>query len=130
VDLVPLFVVHVAKHRVGLEQLGQQIDVFQRRLEDARWGGEEFVVVLPGADTAAALAIGERIREMVASHGFELGGDRVTCSIGVASVPADGLSREEIVQAADHAMYVAKARGGDQVTAAHGRLDPLVKLVD
>jgi diguanylate cyclase (GGDEF)-like protein/PAS domain S-box-containing protein len=93
-----------------------------------RWGGEEFVVVLPGADPPAALAIAERIRDVVASNDFELGADRVSCSIGVASFPADGRSREQLVQAADQAMYAAKARGGNQVTAADRDLDLFVAL--
>ena len=78
--------------------------------------------MLPGADAAGAQTVGERIRSGLAGHRFDFGGGlHVTCSIGVASFPADGRTRAALVQAADEAMYEAKARGGNQVVAASER---------
>jgi diguanylate cyclase (GGDEF)-like protein len=80
-----------------------------------RYGGEEFLVVLPGCDLAAAVAQAERLREAVAVPLFRMP-DRdlpVTCSIGVAC--ADGSSPEALIRRADEALYQAKAQGRNQV---------------
>jgi diguanylate cyclase (GGDEF)-like protein len=84
-----------------------------------RFGGEEFVVLLPGTTRFDALAIAERIRLRVASTAVSLGGTRpgdplfagVTVSIGVSSHPADGDSLDRLVGAADQALRAAKAAG-------------------
>ncbi len=84
-----------------------------------RWGGEEFVVLLPDADTAEALQAAERIRAAIARHQFNLGqGAHLTCSIGVAAWPTDGVDRDTLVRGADRAMYAAKQLGRNQVIAA------------
>jgi len=79
-----------------------------------RWGGDEFVVLLPGADASAAAAIAERIRSEVRSHSTEAG-VTLTVSIGVASYEPG----EDIVQSwlarADAMMYRAKNEGKDSV---------------
>ena len=87
-----------------------------------RWGGEEFLAVLPETPVAQALALGERMRAAVAQTGFEFGGDvqRVTISVGVAG--EDLLDWKEtghvwsaLVKAADDAMYRAKSGGRNRV---------------
>ncbi|WP_102125427.1 GGDEF domain-containing protein [Deinococcus planocerae] len=78
-----------------------------------RWGGEEFLVVLPGLDLEAGAAVAERLRLCLAARPFGAVG-RVTASFGVAGVgPGDDLSR--CTARADAALYRAKAAGRDRV---------------
>ena len=82
----------------------------------ARYGGEEFVVVLPGAAEGEAVEIAGRIRAAVALH-HQKDGD-LTISIGVATYPDSAESKEDLLEAADRALYVAKRLGRDRVTTA------------
>jgi diguanylate cyclase (GGDEF)-like protein/PAS domain S-box-containing protein len=86
----------------------------------ARLGGEEFVLVLPGAGRAQALERAERVRRAVAAvrHPVDGGGVGVTVSIGVAVCPADGTTAAALLEAADRALYTAKETGRDRVVAA------------
>ncbi len=93
------------------------------RVEDTvcRFGGEEFVIVLPTADVNGAHARGERIRsklrELTVLHqGQSLG--MITVSIGVAALPQHGTSAKELLEAADAALYRAKREGRDRVVDA------------
>lgn len=86
----------------------------------ARYGGEEFAVILPGASAAAAYAVAEGLRQRVEAlalaHPAHPDGGPVTISIGVASAcPADGGSATALVEAADRALYSAKAAGRNRV---------------
>ena len=100
----------------------------------ARYGGEEFVAVLPDADLDAALTIAERVRRAVEAMQVPhpgRPGQIVTVSVGVASARlADAdLSPEALVQAADTALYAAKATGRNYVCGTPGTdatLHPLV----
>ena len=84
-----------------------------------RWGGEEFVILLPEVGEADALATAERVRRAVSDHVFEIAdGRRITCSIGAAVYPADAPDRSELMIAADHAMYAAKRLGRNLAFAA------------
>ena len=85
-----------------------------------RYGGEEFVVVLSGADTAAAQPIAERIRQQVAEiriadHAAAI---QLTCSIGVASSDALNVWGEALIAQADAAVYAAKRLGRNRVQVA------------
>jgi diguanylate cyclase (GGDEF)-like protein len=92
-----------------------------------RWGGEEFVAILPEADVEAGIATAERIREAVAKHPFSIGGGiHLTCSLGVACYPNDAHDLSELVETADKAMYAAKKLGRNQ---ARWIGDPLVSAV-
>jgi len=82
-----------------------------------RWGGEEFVAVLTESDAAGAIETADRIRSAVAEHGFQDGRHRLSCSIGVASYPADATEFSELIMRADTAMYSAKRRGGNRTVA-------------
>ncbi len=90
------------------------------RAEDVpgRWGGEEFVVLLPSTGPEGAHAAGERVRLAVATSPFALagGGLRVTVSVGVASGIDGGW--EGLVQRADAALYAAKEGGRNRVVVA------------
>ncbi|TMF50961.1 MAG: diguanylate cyclase, partial [Chloroflexi bacterium] len=96
-----------------------------RRIDTVgRWGGEEFVAILPELQADEALALAEEVRAAVAAHTFNVGGGlHLTCSVGVASYPAQAQEREGLLSAADHAMYGAKRFGRNQVRAAN---DPAV----
>jgi diguanylate cyclase (GGDEF)-like protein/PAS domain S-box-containing protein len=93
------------------------------RAEDfvCRFGGEEFVVILPTADLEASRARGERLRSKMREltimyQGKSLG--IVTISVGVASFPQHGTSPKELMASADAALYQAKRDGRDQVAVA------------
>ena len=85
----------------------------------ARYGGEEFVVILPKCDRESAIDVAERLRESIASTPIERMG-QVTASIGVATYPSGAKNKEELIEMADRAMYLAKAAGRNRVrTLAH-----------
>lgn len=76
-----------------------------------RYGGEEFIVILPGTDITAASGIAERIRRNIEKKRI-LGAKReLTVSMGIATYPSHGKWRQELVEKADQALYVAKANG-------------------
>jgi diguanylate cyclase (GGDEF)-like protein len=87
----------------------------------ARFGGDEFALVLPDTGSEGAFAVGERIRERICAHRF-LAGDgldiHLTASVGVATLPDVAASAEELVQAADKAMYQVKDSGKNGIVAA------------
>lgn len=84
-----------------------------------RWGGEEFLIILPEADREAATTIAERVRSSIASRTFAIGGGaHITCSIGVATYGIDAHDRDLLVSLADEALYAAKRLGRNQVRTA------------
>ena len=83
----------------------------------ARFGGEEFVVVLPATDADAALATAERLRTAIAGYDWPLG--RVTASFGIATTTGDILAAADLIDAADTALYLSKQLGRDRVTHRH-----------
>jgi diguanylate cyclase (GGDEF)-like protein len=80
----------------------------------ARWGGEEFTVILPESTLNDAVQVAERIREKIAAEQFP-GIGNITASIGVSNYPVNALSKEDLVRVADQALYVAKNAGRDRV---------------
>jgi two-component system cell cycle response regulator len=116
-------------HLVGdeaLRQLGALLQSAVRTVDVvARFGGEEFVVILPETAEEGAVAFAERIREKIEQHPF--GGDgggggggrgalRLTASIGVAMFPSERVaSTEDLFARADEALYRAKAAGRNRV---------------
>ncbi len=92
------------------------------RAEDniGRWGGEEFILLLPDTPLAGAETVAERLRATIASHSFQIGGGiHLTCSVGVAVFPDHAHERALLLDAADKAMYAAKHLGRNQVRMAH-----------
>ena len=84
----------------------------------ARWGGEEFVVLLPDAAPCEAAAIGERIRQRVQAHPFRIGSEdiAVTVSLGIAGHTRTSMdSPEQLIEQADAALYRAKAEGRNRL---------------
>jgi HD-GYP domain-containing protein (c-di-GMP phosphodiesterase class II) len=89
-----------------------------------RWGGDEFVMILPEVQAEEAWQQAEAVRARLAAHTFQVGsGIHLTCSIGLASYPAHAQERDGLLRVADQAMYGAKRFGRNQVRAAH---DPVV----
>jgi diguanylate cyclase (GGDEF)-like protein len=85
--------------------------------ETCRFGGDEFISYLPTSDKKQARDLAEKIRDGVATHHFEKGGVKVapTISIGVATLPDDGETTDELFRAADRELYRAKGSGKNQV---------------
>ena len=87
-----------------------------------RFGGEEFVILLPEADANEASIVAERIRVDIASGLMATseveGGIAMTVSIGLVSYPTDGASEKDLLSQADEAMYVSKRLGRNQVRTA------------
>jgi diguanylate cyclase (GGDEF)-like protein len=79
-----------------------------------RYGGDEIIVILPETTMEDAYTVAERIREQIAAE-MEAKEIAVTCSIGLASYPADGVISGELVTVADTALYYAKRTGGNRV---------------
>ncbi len=79
----------------------------------ARYGGEEFAVILPDTDGAGAKKIAERLRRVIMAMTFssQERSLKVTTSIGIATVPADAKTKEELIERADEALYQAKHLG-------------------
>ncbi|HAA02020.1 MAG TPA: hypothetical protein DCE18_01465 [Syntrophobacteraceae bacterium] len=85
-----------------------------------RFGGEEFILVLPEASLENALKRAEQLRERISELEIEHEGKalgKITASFGVATFPDHGQAIEEVIKAADTAMYRAKSRGRNRVEA-------------
>ena len=92
-----------------------------------RYGGEEFIIVLPGCDAESVRPLSERIRSTIGAEPVDTseGVVPVTVSIGTATLGTAGRTNEELVRAADAALYRAKAAGRDRVDhAVPGDGDP------
>ena len=96
-------------HLVGSHALCRLADVLRLNCREidvaARYGGDEFVLVLPEASANAALHVAQRISERLRNDGLE---PPLSVSIGVANYPVDGATLEELLSAADRALYANK----------------------
>jgi len=99
--------------RVGrlLEQKSRQSNVV------ARYGGDEFIVLMPETSPDQASVLAERLRQWIATDPM-LDEHQITGSFGVASFPTHGFSIEDIIRVADAGMYVSKRSGGNMVSTA------------
>jgi len=86
----------------------------------ARLAGEEFGVILPETERMGAFLVAERIRREIERHGLRRGVDgrpiRLTASLGVARYPEDATTADRLVERAEEALHLAKARGGNGVS--------------
>ncbi|HEY6541032.1 MAG TPA: diguanylate cyclase [Ktedonobacteraceae bacterium] len=110
-------------HAVGDSVLRDFASLLRQQIREidvpGRWGGEEFLVILPETGEQEARLISERARSAVATHAFTMGGGMsLTCSIGIATFPGDAGERDGLVTCADQAMYAAKKLGRNQVRSA------------
>ena len=87
----------------------------------ARWGGEEFICLLPNTSRDEAIQIAERMRNDIKSTSVSVATVEIniTASFGVASYPLDGTSIDKLIAAADAALYQAKRTGRDRSVSAH-----------
>jgi two-component system, cell cycle response regulator len=112
---------HLIGSRV-LRELGGLLQDSVRAIDTVgRYGGDEFTMLLVDTGLEGAISVADRIRQSVADHAFgaERGLElRLTVSIGVATFPLHGESRERLLDLADKAMYLAKALGRNQVCSA------------
>ena len=101
-----------------LRSLGTVISGSIRTVDSAyRYGGDEFVVLLPETDIVGAFVVAEKIRVGAEELELTLGPEsQASVSIGLVSHPEDGLSAEELMVAADRAMYQAKSLGKNQIS--------------
>jgi diguanylate cyclase (GGDEF)-like protein len=109
-------------HLVGSRLLSEVGSLLKQsvREEDTviRYGGDEYTVILVETDAAGAENVAERIRKSIEGHlflaveGFNI---RITASLGCACYPEDALTRTELMEMADQAMYRGKANGKNKV---------------
>ena len=108
-------------HAAGDRLISQIAEVLRTTLRGsdacARYGGDEFVALLPDTAAGSALEAAERIRVGVANTSFDFAGHRITCtvSVGVATYPTDAADLDELVTMADRALYRAKNEGKNRV---------------
>jgi diguanylate cyclase (GGDEF)-like protein len=108
---------------VCLQQVAAAVLGVQRRPGDlaARWGGEEFVLLMPNTDGAGALSVAERLRQAVQALGLEHRGSplgRVCVSVGVHTLqPAAAADMARLLDGADRALYLAKRSGRNRCHA-------------
>jgi diguanylate cyclase (GGDEF)-like protein len=99
----------------------------------ARFGGDEFVIILPQANTEGAMIVAERLRKRIEQIGVP-GFGQVTASFGIATFPNHASSRDALLAAADRALYDAKNAGRNRVsvvdTVSFANNGPSVELVD
>ena len=118
---------HLIGSRV-LRELGALLQESVRAIDTVgRYGGDEFTILLVDTGLEGALSVADRIRQSVADHGFgaERGLDlRLTISVGVATFPMHGETRERLLDLADKAMYLAKALGRNLVCSADDLSQP------
>jgi diguanylate cyclase (GGDEF)-like protein/excisionase family DNA binding protein len=123
-------------HPAGDALLAEMAGAMRAAVRDGdriyRYGGDEFAVILPGADHLQAHEVGERIRRAVAAVGdaapATAAGQGVTISVGVACHPDDGRTKDSLVAVADQALYLMKpsSRINDEaLTARDGYLHAL-----
>jgi diguanylate cyclase (GGDEF)-like protein len=109
-------------HHAGDQVLRNVADVIRSRIRKidvaARYGGDEFVVLLPETDPTGGWVFAEKIRQTIAEQGMR-GLDRgPTISMGVVSYPGDGRTADALVASADRAMYASKRAGKNRVVMA------------
>jgi len=106
-------------HLLGDEVLRQVSSLFHQNLRKidvvCRYGGEEFALLLTQTNATQALAVAEKLRKLVEEWQFPGVPRTVTISAGVAAFPDHGSGRDELVRAADNALYSAKQTGRNRV---------------
>ena len=108
-------------HETGNRLLRQVANAVQSELRatdvPARYGGDEFIVLLPETPPKGSLDVAERIRNAIGTKALAIDGHRIaaTVSIGIACYPEDGRSLDALAARADRALYQAKQEGRNRV---------------
>lgn len=114
-----------------LREVSNQILTTVRKIDvAARYGGEEFVILLPETTKQGASIIAERLRKNIANLKVNTNDDRVvttTVSMGIAQFPNDAITAQDIIDAADKALYHSK-RNGKNVVSLYGENENFVMV--
>jgi len=119
----------VLGHAAGDELLTRFSELLLSQVREtdvvARLGGDEFTVILPHTDIAGAREIGEKLLDAIGRQELSVNGQAMpmTASVGIARIPEDGRTQEELLSSADMAMYQAKEAGRNRVCDYGGELD-------
>jgi diguanylate cyclase (GGDEF)-like protein len=109
-------------HLLGDEMLRAVSSILKQQLRKmdmvCRYGGDEFAIVVPETTGESAMRVAEKLRRQIETHFFPGVPRAVTISCGVADYPAHGVTRDEVVAAADAALYLAKQAGRNRVASA------------
>jgi diguanylate cyclase (GGDEF)-like protein len=110
---------HDAGNRLLVQVVNRIRDAMRGSDVVARYGGDEFIALLPHTGPSGALEVAERIRQAIEDARIDVGGHvtRTTVSVGVASYPADGSDPATMIEKADGALYKAKRAGRNRVVA-------------
>ncbi len=110
-----------------LARIGQMLGRSIRSTDLAfRYGGDEFAILLPQSPGNDAFIVAERVRARIA-HEMQTEQPKITASLGLASWPSDGITPDELLTAADRALYYAKQTGGDRTCMASRILPTLTE---
>ena len=113
-------------HLLGDEVLRQVSSIFSAQLRKAdvacRYGGEEFAIIVPETTGDHALAVAEKLRQVIENWHFPGVSHKVTVTGGVASYPQNGTTRDDLVRAADEALYAGKQAGRNRILPATTRV--------
>jgi len=121
-------------HQTGDEVLRKVCSIIKNNIRKddifGRYGGEEFIIVLPQTDSKDALAVAEKLREKIEKA--KILGDNipVTVSMGIASYPEHAKWKQEIIEKADQALYVSKELGRNQCNVWSNKFSTKVKGTD
>ncbi len=98
----------------------------------ARYGGDEFVILLPETDAAGGYVVGEKLRRDIAAVTLRAADRNVrsTVSVGLVTYPDDGRTIEQLVAAADVAMYESKRRGKNRIVGYQTRTERIATAID
>lgn len=113
-------------HQTGDRVLVQVADAIRQRIRGqdlaGRWGGEEFLILLPGTDAEGARAVAENIRQAVSEAGLQSDNEalELTMTFGVTEITADD-DLNALVRRVDAALYAGKRQGRDRVVVGDGR---------
>ncbi|MHB8880108.1 MAG: diguanylate cyclase [Thermodesulfovibrionales bacterium] len=105
-----------------LKEVSALITKSVREIDTAsRFGGEEFMIILPNTDVPSAMVVAERMRESIAAFNFPEIAGRITASLGIAGMPDENVRNEDkLIRCADIALYRAKQNGRNRTETATG----------